>query len=74
MITGFQAREARKLLNLSHLGLAFAAGVGQATVAQFETESSKISERDIVKIQRALESEGITFSSGAPRLSAPKPK
>jgi hypothetical protein len=64
MITGDQIREARKLLNLSHLGVALAAGVSQAMVTQCEMDPLRISDQERAKIQRALEAQGIEFASG----------
>ncbi|MEI4480956.1 MULTISPECIES: helix-turn-helix transcriptional regulator [unclassified Phyllobacterium] len=56
-----QIRAARGLLGWSQQELADAAGVGRATIADFETGKRTPYARTIEEMQRALESAGVVF-------------
>jgi transcriptional regulator with XRE-family HTH domain len=56
-----QIRAARGLLGWSQQELADAAGVGRATIADFETGKRTPYPRTIEEMRRALESAGIIF-------------
>ena len=64
-ITGPQCRGARGLIGWSQADLCEAAGVGRATLANFEAGSAKPYERTLRDIRAALESAGITFLDGS---------
>jgi transcriptional regulator with XRE-family HTH domain len=56
-----QIRGARGLLGWSQQQLADVAGVGRATIADFETGKRTPYPRTIDELQRSLESAGVTF-------------
>ncbi|ATU91767.1 transcriptional regulator [Phyllobacterium zundukense] len=56
-----QIRAARGLLGWSQQQLAEAAGVGRATIADFETGKRTPYARTIEEMQRTLESAGVIF-------------
>jgi transcriptional regulator with XRE-family HTH domain len=63
-ITVGQLRAARGLIGWSQLELAKAAGVGRATIADFETGKRDPYDRTIDLIQGALERAGVEFTNG----------
>lgn len=60
-ISAAQSRAARALLNWSQQRLCDAAGVGRATLTNFEAEKSVPYERTLRDVRAALEAKGITF-------------
>ncbi|PWK65898.1 helix-turn-helix protein [Aminobacter sp. AP02] len=59
--TAAQCRAARALLAWSQSDLCEAAGVGRATLANFEAEKSTPYERTLRDIRAALEAAGVMF-------------
>jgi transcriptional regulator with XRE-family HTH domain len=72
MITGEQAKAARKLLGWSQMALALEANVSQGTVANFETGKGQLSVPSVSTIQRALEAAGVEFPDGEPGVKLRK--
>jgi len=71
MITGEQAKAARKLLGWTVVDLASRSGVGQTTLLRFELGTRTLEERYVAQVRRALERGGVEFSdSEPPRLKA----
>ncbi|WP_432344838.1 helix-turn-helix domain-containing protein [Shinella yambaruensis] len=60
-ISAAQSRAARALLNWSQQRLCDAAGVGRATLTNFEAEKSVPYERTLRDVRAALEEAGIIF-------------
>lgn len=60
-ISPAQSRAARALLNWSQLQLCERAGVGRATLTNFEAEKSAPYERTLRDIRSSLESAGVIF-------------
>lgn len=60
-ITSEQSRAARALLNWSQGKLAECAGVGPATLAEFESNKRTLISNDLAAIRTALEAAGVAF-------------
>ena len=69
-----QCRMARAALGLSREGLAKAAGVASATLADFERGKRSPYERTLRDVQAALEVAGVEFIEGGARLRTEKKK
>jgi transcriptional regulator with XRE-family HTH domain len=63
MITGGQAKAARRLLGLTQLELAHRAHVAPSTVANLEAKG-RVSHPLLIAIHQALESAGVEFAEG----------
>ncbi|GAJ91064.1 helix-turn-helix domain-containing protein [Rhizobium rhizogenes] len=64
MITPSQCRAARGIIGWSQAELCEAAGVGRATLANFEAEKTTPYERTLRDVERALEAAGVVFLDG----------
>ena len=60
-VTFAQVRAARGLIGMSQQELAKAAGIGRATIADFESGKRAPYVRTIDELQRALEAAGVEF-------------
>ncbi len=86
-LIGKHVAAARKLLGMTQIELAAAVGVGQATIARFET-GFRIRPASLAAIRKGLEDRGIEFTNGnspgaklrpekavaATRTDAPRPR
>ncbi|WP_025662169.1 helix-turn-helix transcriptional regulator [Rhizobium sp. IBUN] len=63
-ISGAQCRAARGLIGWSQTELCQAAGVGRATLANFEAQKSTPYDRTLRDIESALHAAGVTFLDG----------
>ena len=63
-VTAAQVRAARGLIAWSQTDLAKAAGVGKATVADFERGVREPIKNNLLAMERALEEAGVSFTNG----------
>jgi transcriptional regulator with XRE-family HTH domain len=61
VITAAQCRAGRALIEISRADLAKAAGVGERTLADFESKARTPIRATLAAIQRALEAAGVEF-------------
>jgi transcriptional regulator with XRE-family HTH domain len=64
MITGEQAKAARKLLGWSMRKLAREARISKSTLVRLEAKQVRPFERTLSKLQRTFEKEGVDFPDG----------